>query len=114
MCITCCVYNLLLAMIRRKRAFVITTLIAVVAEVYTDFHKYMEAVVHLSKYIAQRIKRSESQKWDSYILFHSNRKCGDRGRRPFLCNKCGEENADRNAAFNIGYRALGYTSTTSR
>jgi len=48
--------------------------------------------------------------WTSQIC----RKCGDRGRRLtqglFLCNKCGEENADRNAAFNIGYRALGYTS----
>jgi transposase len=27
----------------------------------------------------------------------------------FVC-KCGEENADRNAAFNIAYRALGYIS----
>src|SRR5215469_4541071 len=42
------------------------------------------------------------------------RKSGDKGKRPtqglFLCDKCGEENADRNAAFNIGYRALGYIS----
>jgi transposase len=28
----------------------------------------------------------------------------------FICKKCGEENADRNAAFNIAYRALGYIS----
>ncbi|MGA8081815.1 MAG: hypothetical protein WB988_08120, partial [Candidatus Nitrosopolaris sp.] len=28
----------------------------------------------------------------------------------FTCAKCGEENADRNAAFNIAYRALGYIS----
>jgi transposase len=28
----------------------------------------------------------------------------------FTCAKCGEENVDRNAAFNIAYRALGYIS----
>jgi len=28
----------------------------------------------------------------------------------FTCAKCGEENADRNATFNIAYRALGYIS----
>jgi transposase len=28
----------------------------------------------------------------------------------FICKKCGEENADRNAAFDIAYRALGYIS----
>ncbi len=28
----------------------------------------------------------------------------------FTCKTCGEENADRNAAFNIAYRALGYIS----
>jgi hypothetical protein len=27
-----------------------------------------------------------------------------------MCKTCGEENADRNAAFNIAYRALGYIS----
>jgi hypothetical protein len=27
-----------------------------------------------------------------------------------IASKCGEENADRNAAFNIAYRALGYIS----
>jgi putative transposase len=41
------------------------------------------------------------------------RKCGQRGMRKtqglFICNYC-EENADRNAAFNIAYRALGYIS----
>jgi transposase len=42
------------------------------------------------------------------------RKCNQRGTRRtqglFTCNSCGEENADRNAAFNIAYRALGYIS----
>jgi transposase len=42
------------------------------------------------------------------------RKCSQRGMRNtqglFICKKCGEENADRNAAFNIAYRALGYIS----
>jgi putative transposase len=42
------------------------------------------------------------------------RKCSQRGMRKtqglFICKKCGEENADRNAAFNIAYRALGYIS----
>jgi len=28
----------------------------------------------------------------------------------FMCKTCGEENADRNVAFNIAYRALGYIS----
>ena len=28
----------------------------------------------------------------------------------FICRKCGRENAYRNAAFNIAYRALGYIS----
>ena len=27
-----------------------------------------------------------------------------------MCKTCGEENADRNASFNIAYRALGYIS----
>jgi putative transposase len=40
--------------------------------------------------------------------------CSQRGMRKtqglFICKKCGEENADRNAAFNIAYRALGYIS----
>jgi len=42
------------------------------------------------------------------------RKCNQRGTRRtqglFVCKTCGEENADRNAAFNIAYRALGYIS----
>ena len=42
------------------------------------------------------------------------RKCSQRGMRKtqglFICKNCGEENADRNAAFNIAYRALGYIS----
>ena len=42
------------------------------------------------------------------------RKCSQRGMRRtqglFMCKTCGEENADRNAAFNIAYRALGYIS----
>jgi putative transposase len=42
------------------------------------------------------------------------RKCSQRGIRKtqglFICKDCGEENADRNAAFNIAYRALGYIS----
>ena len=42
------------------------------------------------------------------------RKCSQRGMRNtqglFICKKCGEENADRNAAFNIAYWALGYIS----
>ncbi|MGA9153591.1 MAG: transposase [Candidatus Nitrosopolaris sp.] len=42
------------------------------------------------------------------------RKCSERGMRKtqglFMCKKCGEENADRNAAFNIAYWALGYIS----
>ena len=42
------------------------------------------------------------------------RKCYQKGVRKiqglFTSAKCGEENADRNAAFNIAYRALGYIS----
>jgi len=42
------------------------------------------------------------------------RRCNQRGIRGtqglFTCKTCGEENADRNAAFNIAYRALGYIS----
>jgi len=42
------------------------------------------------------------------------RKCSQKGARKiqglFTCAKCGEENADRNAAFNIAYRPLGYIS----
>ncbi|MFY9797726.1 MAG: transposase, partial [Candidatus Nitrosopolaris sp.] len=38
------------------------------------------------------------------------RKCNERGSRRtqglFMCKTCGEENADRNASFNIAYRAL--------
>jgi IS605 OrfB family transposase len=43
------------------------------------------------------------------------RKCYQKGIRKkgtclFRCKRCGEENAYRNAAFNIAYRALGYIS----
>jgi IS605 OrfB family transposase len=42
------------------------------------------------------------------------RKCNQRGTRMtqglFVCKTCDEENADRNASFNISYRALGYIS----
>ena len=42
------------------------------------------------------------------------RKCYQKGVHKiqglFTCTKCGEENADRNATFNIAYRALGYIS----
>jgi putative transposase len=42
------------------------------------------------------------------------KKCSQRGTRKtqglFICKNCGEDNADRNAAFNIAYRALGYIS----
>jgi len=42
------------------------------------------------------------------------RKCYQKGVHKiqglFTCAKCGEENADRNATFNIAYRALGYIS----
>ena len=42
------------------------------------------------------------------------RKCNQRGTRRtqglVVCKTCGEDNADRNAAFNIAYRALGYIS----
>jgi IS605 OrfB family transposase len=42
------------------------------------------------------------------------RKCNELGTRRtqglFTCKACGEENADRNAAFNIAYRALGHIS----
>jgi transposase len=30
----------------------------------------------------------------------------------YRCKKCGEENADRNAAFNIARKVLGYSSMT--
>jgi hypothetical protein len=42
------------------------------------------------------------------------RRCNQRGTRRtqglFVCKTCGEDNADRNASFNIAYRALGYIS----
>lgn len=50
------------------------------------------------------------ENWTSQIC----RICSQKGMRNtqglFICKKCGEENADRNAAFNITYRALGYIS----
>ncbi|MFY9873010.1 MAG: zinc ribbon domain-containing protein [Candidatus Nitrosopolaris sp.] len=51
-----------------------------------------------------------TEEWTSQYC----RKCYQKGMRKtqglFQCEKCGKENADRNAAFNIGYRALGYIS----
>jgi putative transposase len=51
-----------------------------------------------------------SEAWTSQYCI----KCYQKGARKiqglFTCAKCGEENADRNAAFNIAYRALGYIS----
>ena len=42
-------------------------------------------------------------------------RCSERGERKkctdlFICHKCGRQNANRNAAFNIAYRDLGYIS----
>jgi putative transposase len=51
-----------------------------------------------------------SEKWTSQYC----RKCYQKGVRKtqglFQCSKCGEDNADRNAAFNIGHRGLGHAS----
>jgi putative transposase len=51
-----------------------------------------------------------SEKWTSQYC----RKCYRKGVRKiqglFQCSKCGEDNADRNAAFNIGHRGLGHAS----
>jgi putative transposase len=51
-----------------------------------------------------------SEKWTSQYC----RKCYQKGVRKiqglFRCSKCGEGNADRNAAFNIGHRGLGHLS----
>ena len=51
-----------------------------------------------------------SEKWTSQYC----RKCYQKGIRKiqglFRCSKCGEDNADRNAAFNIGHRGLGHAS----
>ena len=53
-----------------------------------------------------------SERWTSQYC----RKCNQKGIRKiqglFQCEKCNvrSENADRNAAFNIAYRALGYIS----
>jgi putative transposase len=48
-----------------------------------------------------------SEAWTSQTCH----KCGERGQRKtqglFVCDHCGEENADRNAAFNIAKRGLG-------
>ena len=49
------------------------------------------------------------------LAFQICYRCSERGERKrctglFICQKCGRENADRNAAFNIAYRALGYIS----
>jgi putative transposase len=51
-----------------------------------------------------------SEAWTSQYC----RKCYQKGIRKiqglFQCSKCGEDNADRNAAFNIGHRGLGHAS----
>jgi putative transposase len=51
-----------------------------------------------------------SEKWTSQYC----RKCYQKGIRKiqglFRCSKCGEDNADRNAAFNIRHRGLGHAS----
>jgi putative transposase len=51
-----------------------------------------------------------SEKWTSQYC----RKCCQKGVRKIQglcqCSKCGEDNVDRNAAFNIGHRGLGHVS----
>lgn len=69
----------------------------------TQYIKYKSALAGL--------KVTEvSEAWTSQYC----RKCYQKGIRNvqglFSCNKCGEENADRNAAFNIAQRTLGYIS----
>ena len=47
--------------------------------------------------------------WTSQTCREFNQR-GMRRKGLFVCKTCGEENADRNAAFNIAYWALGYIS----
>ena len=69
----------------------------------TQYIKYKAALAGIK--VIQVLEASTSQ----YC-----RKCYQKGvlkvQGLFTCAKCGEENADRNAAFNIAYRALGYIS----
>jgi transposase len=48
--------------------------------------------------------------WTSQTCRKRNQRGMRRTQGLFVCKTCGEENADRNAAFNIAYRALGYIS----
>ncbi len=70
---------------------------------FTEYLTYKAALAGI-----QVIKIFEN--WTSQTC----RKCNQRGKRRtqglFGCKTCGDENADRNAAFNIAYRALGYIS----
>ena len=50
------------------------------------------------------------ENWTSQICRICSQKAMRNTRGLVICKKCGEENADRNAAFNIAYRALGYIS----
>ena len=48
--------------------------------------------------------------WTSQTCRKFNQRGMRRTQGLFVCKTCGEENADRNAAFNIAYRTLGYIS----
>jgi putative transposase len=51
------------------------------------------------------------ENWTSQTCYRCHRRgIRRKGTGLFWCDKCGEENADRNAAFNIAYRGLGYSS----
>jgi transposase len=51
-----------------------------------------------------------SEKWTSQYCRKCYQKDARNIQRLFTCAKCGEDNADRNAAFNIGHPGLGHAS----
>jgi len=51
-----------------------------------------------------------SEKWTCQYCRNYYRKGVRKIQGLFQCSKCGEDNADRNAAFNIGHRGLGHAS----
>src|SRR5215831_2293962 len=70
----------------------------------THYIKYKAALVGINLI-------QVSEKWTSQFC----RKCYQKGilqkiQGLFRCSKCGENNADRNAAFNTGHRGLGHAS----
>jgi putative transposase len=72
---------------------------------FVEYLKYKAALAGIKTFVI-----SEAYTSQECFRCHTRDKKARKTQGLYLCKKCGEENADRNAAFNIARKALGYIS----